>query len=55
MEVQKTNEIRKLNFEFARDNKDLAKACQKVGIEPTRRQASKWRNGKGLAYKRGRF
>jgi hypothetical protein len=24
-------------------------ACEKAGIPPTRRQASKWMNGKGLA------
>lgn len=26
------------------------KACETVGIEPTKRQASKWNNKKGKAY-----
>jgi len=30
------------------------KACKAVGIEPTRRQASKFRKGRGLAYTEGR-
>lgn len=29
-------------------------ACSAMNIEPTKRQASKWNNGKGLAYTRGR-
>lgn len=30
------------------------KACEKAGIPPTRRQASKWLSKRGLAYKFGR-
>jgi len=30
------------------------KACKAVGIEPNRRQASKFRKGRGLAYQKGR-
>lgn len=27
------------------------KCCGAAGVEPTKRQASKWNNGKGLAFK----
>ena len=30
------------------------KACEYVGIKPTKRQASKWNNKKGKAYNVGR-
>jgi len=30
------------------------RACEKVGIPPTRRQASKWLAKRGKAYKEGR-
>ena len=39
------------NREFANSNKRFRDACAVVGIEPTRRQASKWRQRKGLAYR----
>lgn len=39
------------NAEFAKKNEDFIKACEKSGIQPTIRQASKWRNRKGKAYK----
>ncbi len=29
---------------------EFKKACEIVGVPVTRRQASKWRNGKGCAY-----
>lgn len=35
--------------EFARDNELFRKACELASIEPTKRQASKWIRGKGLA------
>lgn len=36
-------------------NKDTFKqACESVGIEPTKRQASKFKRKKGLAYMYGR-
>lgn len=36
-------------------NNDVFKnACEKVGIEPTKRQASKFRRKKGAAFKFGR-
>ena len=38
------------NKEFKSDG-NFVKACEKAGIEPTARQASKFRMGKGLAYK----
>lgn len=49
--------------ELARRNRNMAtlinalflQACESVGVEPTQRQASKWNNEKGLAYKFGRI
>ena len=38
------------NLEFSK-NKLFKQACKAAGIEPTQRQASKFRNGKGLARK----
>lgn len=32
------------------NSKPFLEACQKTGVEPTRRQASKWNNKKGKAY-----
>jgi len=42
------------NKEFVETDKPFKDACEKVGIPVTRRQASKWRSGKGLAWKKGR-
>lgn len=42
------------NKEFSTQNELFKKACEKVGIPATKRQASKWRSGKGKAYKQGR-
>jgi hypothetical protein len=39
---------------FAEQDEPFKKACEKVGITATKRQASKWRSGKGKAYKQGR-
>ena len=41
------------NSKFAETNEVFRKACEKVSIPPTKRQASKWRRMKGLA-RRGR-
>jgi hypothetical protein len=38
------------NREFAQKNKPFQKACKNAGLEPTRRQASKFQAGKGLAF-----
>jgi len=38
------------NREFSRKDGHFLKACENSGVEPTSRQASKWRNKKGLAY-----
>ena len=32
-------------------NPTFLKACERVGIEPTRRQASKWSKGRGKAFR----
>lgn len=52
------------NKEFAEGNEDFQAACANIpwkdkdgrpsSLPPTSRQASKWRNHKGLAYKEGR-
>ncbi len=45
------------NAKFAKEDKEFIKACDNVRtvadieIKPTTRQASKYRNKKGLAYK----
>ena len=46
------------NKEFSETNEVFLNACSKVqmmngfqGFSPTMRQASKWRNGKGVAFK----
>ena len=38
------------NKKFAKEE-IFIKWCEKAGVTPTIRQASKFRNGKGLAYK----
>jgi len=43
--------MRPTNTMFAKDDKIFREACKIAVIEPTPRQASKWRNGKGLARK----
>ncbi len=42
------------NFDFAKTDKAFRAACERVGTEPTRRQASKYRSGMGIAYSLGR-
>ena len=42
------------NKEFAVQDKKFRKACESVGLEPSVRQASKWRSKTGLAYQSGR-
>ena len=39
------------NKEFAENDERFKKACENVGIPPTKRQASKWLMGKGRAWK----
>ena len=39
------------NSEFAAHNRLFLGACAATGLPPTTRQASKWRNGKGQAFK----
>ena len=38
------------NGQFAQSNKEFQEACKRAGIQPTRRQASKWRCKDGLAW-----
>lgn len=42
------------NKEFYQKDQTFINACAQAGIEATKRQASKYRNKKGLAYKAGR-
>lgn len=46
--------VRVTNAMFAKSDGKFVEACSKVGLKPSRRQASKWRRGKGLAWKDGR-
>jgi len=47
----KINDIMNLNHkDFALKIKTFKASCEKAGIEPTKRQASKYRNKKGKAY-----
>lgn len=39
------------NTEFAKKIRRFRDACSKANVQPTKRQASKWRNKKGIAYK----
>ena len=38
------------NKEFAKENKEFRKVCKTAEVEPTTRQASKFRNKTGRAY-----
>jgi hypothetical protein len=42
------------NREFAEKDEVFKAACEKVGVKATRRQASKWRMGRGRAWREGR-
>jgi hypothetical protein len=42
------------NKEFMKMDAAFINACDNVHIKPTKRQASKWRNNKGLAFKNGK-
>ena len=39
------------NKVFAKESTAFQNACEKAGVEPTARQASKYRMKKGIAYK----
>ena len=38
------------NEKFAKEDQTFINACERVGVKPTARQASKFRNKKGKAY-----
>jgi hypothetical protein len=49
--TKKTKKVNKVsNKKFAEENKPFNEACEGAGCEPTTRQASKFRNKKGIAY-----
>lgn len=47
-------EKNKTNKEFARTDEEFKAACDRTQTNPTTRQASKWRNCKGKAWKNRR-
>ena len=42
------------NKEFAAKNEDFIRRCEAAKVEPTKRQASKFRMGKGKTFKLGK-
>jgi hypothetical protein len=42
------------NKDFAKTDTKFREACEKAGITPTARQASKWRMKRGKAWQMGR-
>ena len=46
------SEDRITNRDFSRHNKTFLLACEKASIPPTKRQASKFRSRRGLAYQK---
>lgn len=38
------------NSDFAKNDQKFIKCCELAGVKPTARQASKFRNGKGVAF-----
>lgn len=51
--MRKEREGRVVKFFKSEDPKFMG-ACDRVGIPPTLRQASKWLSGKGKAWREGR-
>lgn len=47
--MNKLHENPGTNKKFAKENQKFRKACEDAGIEPTSRQASKYRRGFGKA------
>jgi hypothetical protein len=43
------------NKEFANSDPGFLEACARVQLKPTKRQASRWRNRKGIAFKEGKL
>ena len=39
------------NAEFAKTDKTFINACEQAGIDPSSRQAGKYRRGEGIAYR----
>jgi len=48
--MRPVNENKVYNF-WIKNDKNFLEACRAATVEPTRRQASKWLNKKGRAYK----
>jgi len=52
--VPKSEKKRVDNRAFAETDKQFQRSCEKAGVSPTKRQASKYRRKVGLAYREGR-
>ncbi len=39
------------NLTFTKEDKTFIEACKEINLPATKRQASKWRNKKGLAWR----
>lgn len=54
MAEEQKAQSRQTNKEYAAQNSDFEKCCSNAGVEPGARQASKYRRGVGLAFKKGK-
>lgn len=50
LDMSKKPAVKPTNTKFMKDDKSFNDACKMAGITPTKRQASKYRRGLGLAY-----
>ena len=50
-DLDQNNLKRKAKNKAVRESEIFIEACKNAGVEPTKRQSSKWSNGKGLALK----
>jgi hypothetical protein len=48
--VDEVKEEKMTNSKFSRTNQEFKDSCSRANIEPTTRQASKWRSKKGKAW-----
>lgn len=46
-----TQRVSKTNAEFSQEDGNFKRWCRAAGVEPTKRQASKWRRQMGSAWK----
>lgn len=53
-DLDPTHAVRAAANQKAFHSEPFRRACETVGLLPTKRQASRWKNKKGLAYLKGR-